>query len=369
VALIVLVSALLHIAFYFLNPFLQGFKISSAAKEIHAAEQVRNYNSPIMNPKFTSLYSKNNDIIGWIKIEGTNIDYPVMQNVQDDFYLRKGFDKSYSREGSIFADGKTVIIYGKESKNIVLYGHNMISTGTMFRQLEKYLRLDFYKKRPVVMFDSLYRDSDYKIFAVFITNAIKSQDNGNYFDYAQNTWKSEQEFNNWIEEVKLRSVISTGVDVNYDDELLTLQTCNESFESEDEKARLVVMARRVRAGETTATDTSAAVSNNKAKYPQMWYDVNGLSNPYLEGEQPTTPPKPTKPTKTSATSTTTTTTTTVTSAATSTQPTVTTTKPTQVKTTKKPAKTTAKSTKPSKTTAKTTEPTVETSQTESENNE
>ena len=77
----------------------------------------------------------------------------------------------------------------------------------------------------------------------------------------------------WIEEAKLRSIITTTVDVIATDEILTLQTCNDSFESKDSKARLVVMARRVRENEFTTTDTSKAVLNDNPKYPQMFLGV------------------------------------------------------------------------------------------------
>lgn len=284
VALIVFVIAAYNIAYYFINPMIQQSKLSEMAKEYHSYEAKSNYYDSQINPKFKSFYNKNNDLIGWITIDGTNIDYPVVQNEDSEFYMRKGFDKSYSREGSIFADKTSSIEYKNESKNIMLYGHHMDSTGTMFKELDSYLSLEFYKKNPNIIFDTLYRDGEYKVFAVFITNALPSQDNGNFYDYRKTEFSSDKEFSEWINQARLRSVIDTGVEVSTTDEILTLQTCNDSFQSDGEKARLIVMARRVRNGEDSKTDTSKAVDSKNPKYPQMWYDTKGLVNPYLETE-------------------------------------------------------------------------------------
>lgn len=304
-AAIALFLAVVYMVFYLVNPIIQQKKIDKLSELIHA-DNTRGYYSSIMNPKFEELYKKNKDIVGWVTVKGTNIDYPVVQREDNEYYMRRGFDKSYSREGSIFADSKSSIEYKKETKNIVLYGHHMDSTDTMFRQLDKFQDINFYKNPPTVIFDSLYRDGDYIVFAAFITNSIPEQDNGNYYDYRQTEFESDEEFISWIADAKTRSLIITGVDVNENDEILTLQTCNNSFESEGEKARLIVMARRVRDGETASTTISEAMLNPTPKYPQMWYDVNGQVNPFIEQPQTTTVPTTsvaTKATKTTATTT------------------------------------------------------------------
>ncbi len=304
VAILLLIVALVNIAFYFINPLLQKNTLSSMAEDYHSAD-TDDYYSAEINPKFKAMYKENNDLIGWITIDGTNVDYPVVQNKEDnEFYMRRGFNKSYSREGSIFADISSSIEYKNETQNVVLYGHHMISTGTMFKELDEFQNVQFYKKNPTITFDSLYRDSEYKIFAVFITNSIPSQDNGNYYDYRRTEFASKKDFEEWINEARVRSLITTDIDIAYTDEILTLQTCNDSFESDDEKARLVIMARRVRDGESKEVDTSSAVNNPNPKYPQMWYDVNGMVNPYYNAESETqTQEQTTKAsvTKTSAT--------------------------------------------------------------------
>lgn len=357
-ALVVFICTVLFIIYFLINPVVQQHSISKMSEEIEQKGKQRgDYYSEKINPKFQDVYNKNQDFIGWIKIKGTNINYPVMQSKEVDYYLRRGFNKAFSSEGSIFADTDVSIEYKNESKNIMLYGHHMTSTDTMFRQLDNYLSVDFYKKNPNIVFDTLYRDGDYKIFAVFITNSLSSQDNGNFFNYMKTDFKSSKEFMNWVNEAKLRSVINTNIDVNENDEILTLQTCNESFISEGKKARLIVMARRTRDGEDKKTDTSTATKNKNPKYPQMWYDVNGQVNPYYNNGKPTT--TTTTTTKKKTTTTTTTTTTTQPTVATVVAPTVATKNTTTTKktTTKKTTKTTKKTTttnKPPKTTQPTT---------------
>ena len=290
IALLAFIYATYTIGYYYINPLVEQSKISQAEKEYRSQTSVNYYGSEI-NPKFRSLYKKNKDIIGWITIDGTNIDYPVMQSKDEEFYLRKGFDKSYSREGMIFASKNSSIKYKKESQNIMLYGHHMKSTGTMFKELDRYFNISFYKKNPIIVFDSLYRDSQYKIFAVMITNPLPHQDNGNVFDYQKTKFSTKKEFDDWIKEARIRSIYNTFdcVDIEPSDEILTLQTCNDSFgKSEDEdKARLIIMARRVRVGEEATIDTSKAELNPNPKYPQAWYDVNNKINPYKNTEETT----------------------------------------------------------------------------------
>ena len=289
IAFVAFIYAGYTIGYYYINPLIEQSKIEQAAKD-YRSKTSENYYSAEINPKFKSLYKKNKDVIGWITIDGTNIDYPVMQSSPEQFYLRKGFDKTYSREGMIFASKKSSIKFQKETKNIMLYGHHMKSTGTMFKQLDRYLNLSFYKKNPTIVFDTLYRDSEYKIFAVMITNSLASQDNGNFYNYQKTSFSSKKAFKNWIEEARVRSVYNTNIDIEYSDEILTLQTCNDTFgKSElEDKARLIIMARRVRDGEDSTVDTSKAKTNPNPKYPQAWYDANNMENPFENGEITTT---------------------------------------------------------------------------------
>ena len=128
-------------------------------------------------PEYQALYQRNSDMAGWISIPDTCINYPVMHTPQvQDAYLYANFQKEYSVQGSIFAQGNCDL--NRPSDNIILYGHNM-RDGSMFAALSSYLDPDFYAEHPIICFDSLYERRTYEIICVFITTATL----GEGFDY------------------------------------------------------------------------------------------------------------------------------------------------------------------------------------------
>jgi SrtB family sortase len=234
--------------------------------------------------KFASLYSKNSDIKGWITIPNSKVDYPVMQSKDNDYYLKHAFNKAYNQNGTPFVDYRSEITKDKLSTNTIIYSHN-IRGGRYFAQIANYQKLDFYKINPVITFDTVYEEAKWKVVSAFITNANRKQDNGQLFDYYNFIdARSDAHFNWFKEEITRRSIISTGVDLLPTDKLITLSTC--TYEIDD--ARFVVVARKVRPGESATVDTNAAILNPKTLYPQAWYDKNG-------GSKPDYPPNP-KPT-------------------------------------------------------------------------
>ena len=148
----------------------------------------------------------------------------------------------------------------------------------MFADLEKYYKLDGFKESPVIEYNTLYKDYKWKIFAVIITNGSSAGDNDYLFDFTVSTFGDSQNKQEFIDGLLERSIFNTGVDVNVDDKLLTLNTCCYVFND----ARLGVVARLVRDGEDPNVDTSAAEVNEDARYPQAWYDAKGISNPYKD---------------------------------------------------------------------------------------
>ena len=227
-------------------------------------------------PKFASFYEVNEDIKGWIKIPNTNVNFPVVQTTDNDYYHRLNFQKEYDYYGTPYIDYECDV--KKPSTNIIIYGHNIKADGQMFNDLTKYKNLDFYKQNPVVNFDSVYREGKYKIIGAFITNAQAEQDNGNLFNYVSFVnADTEEEFNAFIDEVRKRSIFDTTVDVEYGDELLTLSTCTYEFRPE---ARFAVVARRVRDGESEEVDVSGAKINADAYYPQAYRDAMNQASLY-----------------------------------------------------------------------------------------
>ena len=193
-----------------------------------------------------------------------------MQTSDNDYYHRLGFNEEYDYYGTPYIDWEADV--KKPSTNITIYGHNIRNDGQMFNDLTKYKQLSFYKEHPLVTFDSVYKTGTYKIFAAFITNNLAEHDNGNTFNYnAFVDAKDEADFNNFVNEVKRRSIFDTPIDVEYGDELLTLSTCTYEFAD----ARLVVVARQLREGESAEDFGKQVVKRENPVMPQIWNELFG----------------------------------------------------------------------------------------------
>lgn len=193
-------------------------------------------NAPQMLYQYQLLYNLNPDIVGWIQIPGTEIDYPVMQTPDDaNFYLRRNFYKEYSVAGAIYAREKCDVF--TPSDNVTLYGHNM-KNGSMFAALHKYEEKSFWRDNRYIYFDTLYEMHTYEIFAVFISTAdLSTGFSYHTFDNAAN----EAEYDMFVENCKSLSLYDTGITPKLGEKLITLSTCDKSLE----EGRFVVVARRV----------------------------------------------------------------------------------------------------------------------------
>jgi SrtB family sortase len=225
---------------------------------------------------FGPLWSINNDIVGYLTVEGTGVGYPVVQGDDNEHYLRKDFYGDASQHGIPFMDYRVDI--GRPSDNLVIYGHNM-EDGQIFGELAGYKKLDFYKEHPTILFDTLYEEGEYVIYAVFLTSSRKDQ--GPVFAYHDFIdAKTDQDFTAYVEQLKLRSLLDTGVDAKPGDTLLTLSTCTNEFAD----ARFVIAARKLREGEDPAALTSAAKMNPDPLYPDIWYETFGGTKPAVQGD-------------------------------------------------------------------------------------
>lgn len=227
-----------------------------------------------INTSFYELLNENPETVGWLKVPNTQTHNPVVKTSDNDKYLTTNFEGENSRYGAIFADMNNTFAKGPVlSQNTILYGHHM-RDGQMMGELKKYRELDFYKENPVIDFTTIYspKVTRWKVFSVFITNTDPSDDNGNVFNYMKNTLSSDSEFNEFLQNCYQRSIITTPVqDVTKNDRLLTLSTCIYDFNN----ARLVVVARMVRDGESESVDTSSAVYNPDPVYPQAYRNRYG----------------------------------------------------------------------------------------------
>lgn len=231
-----------------------------------------------MMAKYAYLYAINPHLVGWIRIPNSIIDVQVVQAADNEEYLKKDFYGNYSRYGCPFMDYRDDPKY--LSQNTIIYGHHM-SDGLVFAELDKYKTIDGFMESPIIEFDTLYQTYKFKVYAAFITNSEASQDNDYIFNYTITKFSTQEKFDGYMACVDQRKLYSTGVSVDYSDKLITLSTC--SYEFSD--ARLVVMGRLLRDGESETVDTSLATVSENPRYPQIWYDKKGQTNPYANAEK------------------------------------------------------------------------------------
>ena len=186
--------------------------------------------------EYAPFYEQNNHLVGWIQIEGTKIDYPVMQTPEDpNYYLKRNFKGEASEHGTIYIREECDI--NKPSDNITIYGHNMLD-GSMFACLLNYEHKSVWEENPLIFFDTLTEYHTYKIFAVFKTTASINEG----FKYHNMIdAESEEAFNEFIATAKELSFYDTGITPRYGDKIICLSTCEYTLLN----GRFVVAAYRI----------------------------------------------------------------------------------------------------------------------------
>lgn len=191
---------------------------------------------PGMLAGYKEVYDLNDHVVGWIKMEGTKMDYPVMQTPNEpNFYLYRNFDKKDSARGSIYAWEAADI--NEPSDNITLFGHNM-ADGSMFACLNAYTNKKAWDNNSLIFFDTLTEYHTYKIFAVFKTSANIGQ-GFSYHKFVDAA--NEAEFDEFVSTCKKLSFYDTGITPVYGDKLICLSTCEYTLDN----GRLVVAAVRI----------------------------------------------------------------------------------------------------------------------------
>ena len=181
------------------------------------------------------LYEENKDIVGWLKIDNTTINYPIMQNINDpNYYLHRDFYKNYSSYGTPYMAKQCNL----NSDNIVIYGHHM-KNNKMFGELEKYKSKDFYNNHKIITFTTLEKEYSYEIFAVFKTTVYTK----NTFRYYENiNFENKKMYNDFINICKDKSLYQTDIEIKDKEKLITLSTCEYS----NKNSRLVIVARKIK---------------------------------------------------------------------------------------------------------------------------
>lgn len=200
-------------------------------------------------PEYQALYAENSDLIGWLTVDGTVIDYPVMQTPEDEeYYLDRGFDRAHNTNGCLIMDTDSEVGVGTAefdyengippSANLIIHGHTMKS-GAMFGDLQLYADAAYGAAHNAIRFDSLYEHRSYELIAVFYTQVFyEDEDVFKYYKFFRAD--TQEEFDDWYNNIKALSLYDTGITAELGDEFITLSCC--SYQAED--GRFVVVGKR-----------------------------------------------------------------------------------------------------------------------------
>jgi len=189
--------------------------------------------------KLQKLQKINLDIVALIEIEGTNINYPVLQTDDNSYYMTHNYKKKKSKDGAIFLDKD--YDWSLPSTNLLIYGHNNIGSSEMFSELMKYKKESFYKKHKKINFITNDEEAEYEIISVFLSRVYYKHEKNVFRYYYFINANNKQDFDNYINNCKKASLYKIKETAAYGEELMTLSTCEYSKTN----GRLVVVAKKV----------------------------------------------------------------------------------------------------------------------------
>lgn len=222
-----------------------------------------------MLPHLAEAYAQNSDMVGWIQVEDTIVDFPVMQGDDNTYYLTTNFNLQTSKYGTPFVDYRINLSEQpyEQPDNLIIYGHNM-GDGKMFYDFLSYSDPEFYKTHPVIKVSSLYDERYFMVFSAFISNGETK--NGYIFPYHMYlSFTTPAQFDGFVAELKDRSIIDVDLDLAYGDKLLCISTCTYEFDG----ARYVVFARELREGENM--EPATVTRNPDPLYPVAFTRLYG----------------------------------------------------------------------------------------------
>lgn len=231
----IVILSILYIAQYFINKY-------HFHQESHLLNSISIDTNKITDKrtermlKVEQLQTENSDIVGWLEIEGTKINYPVLQGKDNHYYMTHNYKKEKTPNGSLFLDKD--YNWDIPSNNLLIYGHN-IKDGTMFQNLLEYKDENYFKQHPIIKFTTEKEDKEYEIIAVFESRVYYQSEQNVFRYYYFLNEESKQEYENFVQQAKDASLYETGKTAHYGEQLITLSTC--SYHTED--GRFAVIAR------------------------------------------------------------------------------------------------------------------------------
>lgn len=229
--IIILFIIATYCVYYIVKPMIITYKNDNLNKNISKKYHQSIEKNTNFKDRYSDLEKINPDIVGWLNISGTKVDYPVVRTNDNSFYLIHNFEKQPSNHGSIFMDFRNM--GDLKTKNNIIYGHNM-KDGSMFQQLMNFKDKSYFESHPIIEFDTLTEPIKWQIFSVYVTSTK--------FNYIRTEFNNDSDYEDFLKQLKSHSMYDTGVNVSKDDTILTLSTC--SYEIED--GRLAIEAKRIK---------------------------------------------------------------------------------------------------------------------------
>ncbi len=286
VAAMAIIVSSVYLVTYFVDLGQQDAKIQNVRNNYELNKDDYTKNEDNQFSKFDILKSQNNDIVGWINIAGTEVNNPVYQYTDNQFYVSHDMDKKSNSYGALFLDYRCNINPMSLTRNQIIYGHNM-RYGAMFGTLDEYRDINYLRQNPIISFDSLYEQRNYKIFAIMIVNDTEDSTFGYSYSAYRTTFTSDTDFMQWIQYSRDRSLYDIPVDINSDDEIITLSTCCYDFDN----ARFVILGRLVRDDEASEVDVNSITINKDVLYSKEYYTKKKLPIPQLTSSDSTSSSK------------------------------------------------------------------------------
>ncbi len=245
--ILVAVGCIAYIAYYYIGSYMESKEVQGLLNDTQIdANQIQedeNKEEPVVTERMLKVQKlqkdTNSEIVGWLEMKGTNINYPIMQGSDNDFYMNHSYKKTSNKQGSLFLHKD--YDWNIPSNNMIIYGHNNSKDGSMFATLLKYEKESFYKKYPTFRFTTDKEDAEYDVIGAFRSKVYKKSDTNvfRYYKFINST--SEEEYNDFIKNVKKSAAYDTGKTAEYGDQLITLTTC--AYHTTD--GRFVVVGRKI----------------------------------------------------------------------------------------------------------------------------
>ena len=247
ILVLVLIASLIYLAVYFLKPKddentnnIDDMENIEDLPEVDTTtEDISKIDSKFVE-KVKELQQENSDVKGWIKIDGTGVNYPMVQTTDNNYYVRRNYKKESSRYGSIFINYKSDI--KDVNSNVIIYGHDMKNDSQMFGDLIKYIDKNFYNEHPIITIATDEEESEYEIISVFKSRIFYEGEEDNEFVYYHCfDFNNKEEYNYYVSNSKAIALYDTGKTAKYGEQIITLITCEYS----QENGRLVVVAKKI----------------------------------------------------------------------------------------------------------------------------